>query len=149
MTNIESLKEIVDIATLLILGLMGFIALLLTLERFFVYRGFDIANYTHIKSLEIDLTKNLSVIATIASNAPYVGLLGTVGGIIITFYTLGESGLTESKEIMVGLALALKATALGLVVAIPSMVFYNLLVRKAEVLEMQWQVLQDEPKEDV
>jgi biopolymer transport protein ExbB len=144
MSDISALKEFVDYATLIILGMMGFVALLLTLERLFIFRSFDLKKYTHIKSLEIDLTKNLAVIATIASNAPYVGLLGTVGGIIITFYTLGESGLTESKEIMVGLALALKATALGLVVAIPSMVFYNLLVRKAEVLEMQWQVLQDE-----
>ena len=81
MSDISALKEFVDYATLIILGMMGFVALLLTLERLFIFRSFDLKKYTHIKSLEIDLTKNLAVIATIASNAPYVGLLGTVGGI--------------------------------------------------------------------
>ena len=87
------------------------------------------------------------MIYTIASNAPYVGLLGTVAGIMITFYTIGEAGLTDTREVMVGLALALKATGLGLVVAIPSMIFYNLLARRAEVLLAQWEILHN-PKAD-
>jgi len=145
--EISELKDIVDYGTLAILGVMGFIALLFSLERLFVYRKFDVTRYPSKKRLEIILSKNLTAIATIGSNAPYVGLLGTVGGIMITFYGIGQEGLNETKDIMIGLALALKATALGLVVAIPSMIFYNLLVRKAEVIETEWEIVQEEQDE--
>lgn len=146
--EINQLKELIDYGTLGILGIMGFIALLFSLERIFTYRNLDVSLYGSKKKLEIILSKNLTAIATIGSNAPYVGLLGTVGGIMITFYGIGQDGLSETKDIMIGLALALKATALGLVVAIPSMVFYNLLVRKAEVLETEWEIAQEENGEN-
>ncbi len=146
--EINQLKELIDYGTLGILGVMGFIALLFSLERVFTYRNLDVSLYESKKRLEIILSKNLTAIATIGSNAPYVGLLGTVGGIMITFYGIGQDGLSETKDIMIGLALALKATALGLVVAIPSMVFYNLLVRKAEVLETEWEIAQEENGEN-
>ena len=146
--EINQLKDLIDYGTLGILGVMGFIALLFSLERIFAYRGLDVGRFDSKKRLEIALSKNLTAIATIGSNAPYVGLLGTVGGIMITFYGIGQDGLSETKDIMIGLALALKATALGLVVAIPSMVFYNLLVRKAEVLETEWEIRQEAHGED-
>ena len=69
-----------------------------------------------------------------------IGLLGTVFGIIITFYSMGQSGEIDVKIIMSSLALALKATALGLIIAIPSMFFYNHLVRKIEVLDNLWNI---------
>lgn len=144
--GINELKEIVDYATLGVLGIMGFLALTLSLERIFTYNSIVLKNFDSKKKLELMLSKNLTMIATIGSNAPYVGLLGTVGGIMITFYSIGQDGLANQNEIMMGLALALKATALGLIVAIPSMVFYNLLVRKAENLETQWEILQEEVK---
>ena len=78
--------------------------------------------------------------STIASNAPYVGLLGTVFGIILTFFAIGVNGMTDSGAIMTGLALALKATAFGLLVAIPAIVFHNYLVRKMEVIIMRWEI---------
>lgn len=84
------------------------------------------------------MTNNITIISTFGSNAPYVGLLGTVFGIIITFYSMGHSGNMDIKTIMTSLALALKATAMGLAVAIPSMMFYNHLARKIEVLLAQW-----------
>ena len=146
--EINELKDLIDYGTLGILGIMGFIALLFSLERIFAYRAMDVGSYDSKKRLEIALSKNLTAIATIGSNAPYVGLLGTVGGIMITFYGIGQEGLSETKDIMIGLALALKATALGLVVAIPSMVFYNLLVRKAEVLETEWEIRKEEAGEN-
>ena len=68
---------------------------------------------------------------------------GTVLGIMVTFYTMGQSGFVQTKEIMIGLALALKATAMGLVVAIPASVFYNLLVRKMEVLVAEWESINE------
>lgn len=144
--GINELKEIVDYATLGVLGIMGFLALTLSLERIFTYNSIVLKNFDSKKKLELVLSKNLTMIATIGSNAPYVGLLGTVGGIMITFYSIGQDGLANQNEIMTGLALALKATALGLVVAIPSMVFYNLLVRRAENLETEWEILQEEVK---
>jgi biopolymer transport protein ExbB len=78
------------------------------------------------------------VLASIGSNAPYIGLLGTVLGIMLTFYTVGVEGYVDATRIMVGLALALKATAIGLVVAIPSIVFYNILLRRVKVILLEW-----------
>jgi biopolymer transport protein ExbB len=69
-----------------------------------------------------------------------VGLLGTVLGIMLTFYTMGKEGFMDTSKIMVGLALALKATAVGLLVAIPSVVLYNLLLRRVKVLMMWWEI---------
>ena len=136
----DNIKQFVEYGVFSLLGLMGFIALFLIIERFFRYNSINIENYTSKDELEIELSNNLTLISTIASNAPYIGLLGTVLGIMATFYTLGESGFVETKTVMVGLALALKATALGLVVAILSMIFYNLLVRKVEVLLTRWTI---------
>ena len=99
--------------------------------------------YENKTELEIDLSKNLTLIATIGSNAPYVGLLGTVFGIIMTFVQIGQLGMVDTANIMTGLALALQATAGGLLVAIPSIIFYNLLMRKSEVLIAQWEILQE------
>ena len=85
------------------------------------------------------LTSRLHIIATVGSNAPYIGLLGTVLGIMLTFYTLGN-GFMDTGKIMVGLALALKATAVGLLVAIPSVVLYNFLLRKVKRLLLEWDI---------
>jgi len=86
------------------------------------------------------LTKRLYLIATVGSNAPYVGLLGTVIGIMLTFATIGKKGLVDTGDIMTGLALALKATAIGLTVAIPAIIFYNFLLRAVEELLLQWEI---------
>ena len=82
--------------------------------------------------------KRHATLATIGSNAPYIGLLGTVLGIMITFHTIGTQGYLDATRIMVGLALALKATAFGLLVAIPSIVFYNTLLRRVKVILLEW-----------
>ena len=66
--------------------------------------------------------------------------MGTVLGIMLTFYTMGKTGFMDSGSIMVGLALALKVTAACLLVAIPTIVIHNLLQRKAKVLLMQWEI---------
>jgi len=57
---------------------------------------------------------------------------------MLTFYTIGIEGYVSATRIMVGLALALKATAIGLVVAIPSIVFYNTLLRRVKVILLEW-----------
>ncbi|WP_026943085.1 TonB-system energizer ExbB [Helicobacter rodentium] len=138
-----SLKEIVEYGVIGVLALMSVVALWATLERLLFYKYIKLVLYTNKTELEIDLSKNLTLIATIGSNAPYVGLLGTVFGIIITFVQIGQSGMVDTANIMTGLALALQATAGGLLVAIPSIVFYNLLMRKSEVLIAQWEIMQE------
>ena len=138
--NIELLKEIVDYGIIGILGLMSFLSLWFYIERLFFFRKIDVTSYKDKEKLEIDITNNISIISSFGANAPYIGLLGTVFGIIITFYSMGEGGDIDVKIIMSSLALALKATAMGLVVAIPSMMFYNHLGRKIEVIVAHWEI---------
>ena len=136
----ENYKELLDIIVFSILGIMSITTFAVGFERIFFYKKIDVNSYVSKKELEIDTGNNLTIISTIASNAPYVGLLGTVFGIILTFFAIGVNGMTDSGAIMTGLALALKATAFGLLVAIPAIVFHNYLVRKMEVIIMRWEI---------
>lgn len=142
--NIELLSQIVDYGVLGLLGLMSFLTLFFWIERLLFYRSLKVENYKTQEALELDVTNNLSVISTVGANAPYIGLLGTVLGIIITFYTIGQTANMDVKIIMTSLALALKATAMGLVVAIPAIFFYNHLNRKVDVLLTKWVIHQKE-----
>lgn len=134
------LQGALDYGIIGILVAMSIAAVALAVERWLVYRAIDIRKYTDKRSLELELTQKLHVIATIGSNAPYVGLLGTVLGIMLTFSAMGKQGFMDTGSIMSGLALALKATAVGLLVAIPSVVLYNTLLRRVKVLMMQWEI---------
>ena len=136
--NIELLSQIVDYGVLGLLSFMSFLTLFFWIERLLFYRNVKVSNYNTLEELEIEVTNNLSIISSFGANAPYIGLLGTVLGIIITFYTMGQTGEMDVKNIMSSLALALKATAMGLVVAIPAIFFYNHLNRKVEVLINKW-----------
>jgi biopolymer transport protein ExbB len=138
--NIDILKNLVDYGVLGLLGLMGFVSIWFYIERLIFLSKVDIKSYKHLQKLEIDLTNHTTIISSIAANSVYVGLLGTVFGIIITFYSMGLSGQIDVKIIMSSLALALKATALGLIVAIPAMFFYNHLVRIIEVKLSLWHI---------
>lgn len=139
----ELLRQYLDLGVFTILGLMSFIALALVIERYIHYSRVDVARFAHPESLRIDLNRGLTAIASVASNAPYVGLLGTVFGIMLTFYDIGQASQIDTQSVMVGLSLALKATALGLLVAIPSMIFYNSLTAKAEILMSRWKIVKD------
>ena len=134
MENIETLQHLVDYGVIVLLVIMSFIAVFFFIERIIFYKNIDIKSYKNKKHLDIALTKHLTIIGTIASNSPYIGLLGTVLAIMLTFMTMGNGDI-EAAKIMESLALALKATAVGLVVAIISMVFYNILSRYVEVTE--------------
>jgi len=134
------LKIAIDYGIMGLLMGMSIISLAIAMERFFIYRRLDINDFKDKKSLELEITKRLNLIATIGSNAPYIGLLGTVLGIMLTFQTMGEVGSMDPTQVMSGLALALKATAVGLLVAIPAIVFYNFLLRKAKVIIMKWEI---------
>lgn len=140
----QFLQEYIDYIILGLLAIMSFIMLWLVIERFLFLNKVDVSTYDNVHELDIDLQRHLTTISTIGSNAPYVGLLGTVIGILLTFYELGHSGgEIDAAAIMVHLSLALKATAVGILVAIPSMVFYNGLGRKVEVNRLKWFALNE------
>jgi biopolymer transport protein ExbB len=135
---VELLREYLDLGVFGILGLMSFLMLWFAIERSIYYRKVDLSLFSHPDELNIELTRNLTAISSIGSNAPYVGLLGTVLGILLTFYDLGQGGGIDTNVIMLGLALALKATAMGLLVAIPAILIYNGLLRRVDVLTARW-----------
>ena len=136
--NIELLKNLVDYGVIALLVFMSFISFWFFIERIIFYKNINLEIYKNKKALDIALTKHLTIIGTIASNSPYIGLLGTVLAIMLTFMTMGNGDIDASK-IMSSLALALKATAVGLMVAIASQIFYNILGRFAEVLESKYE----------
>ena len=137
---LEYATDVVDYGIIGILVLMSIISLWLFIERMMFYKTIKLEEYNNRDNLELDLTDNINIISAIGSNAPYVGLLGTVLGIMLTFYTLGDIGAVDAKKIMTGLAMALKATATGLLVAIPSIVFYTILNRKVERILTKYDV---------
>lgn len=134
------LSALVDYGILGLLLLMSIAAFAIAIERYLTYRNISIEKFSDKRLLEFELTKRLHLIATIGSNAPYVGLLGTVLGIMATFYTMGLEGFADTGKIMIGLSMALKATAIGLLVAIPSIVFYNLLLRRIKGIVLDWEM---------
>ncbi len=136
----ESLKFIVDYGIIGLLVIMSVIGVAVAIERRLYYNSLSADSFTDRKALELAVTRKLHILATIASNAPYIGLLGTVLGIMLTFYTMGREGFMDTGKIMVGLALAMKATAVGLLVAIPTITLYNFLVRKAKELIFEWEI---------
>jgi len=142
--DIELVSQIVDYGILGLLAFMSFLTLFFWIERLLFYRGVRVEEYSTQEALELDITNNIGIISSFGANAPYIGLLGTVLSIIVTFYTLGQTGDMDVKNIMTSLALALKATAMGLIVAIPAIFFYNHLNRKVDVLLTKWTIYQKE-----
>ncbi|EAJ5091461.1 TonB-system energizer ExbB, partial [Campylobacter coli] len=133
-------KDYIDLIIFIILGVMAFIAFWCVIERVLFFRKIDFKNYENQEQFDDAISENLTTIYIIYSNAPYIGLLGTVVGIMITFYEMGIAGNIDVKSIVVGLSLALKATALGLLVAIPALMAYNALLRKVSLLSNAYKV---------
>ncbi len=71
------------------------------------------------------LERSLNFLATVGSNAPFIGLLGTVLGIMKAFKDLAANASSGNEAVMTGIAEALVATAIGLLVAIPAVIAYN------------------------
>lgn len=80
------------------------------------------------------LKKGMSILASIGALAPFIGLLGTVAGIIKVFADLKEKGAGDINALAGSIGEALGTTALGLVVAIPAVAFYNVLVNKQDMV---------------
>ncbi|MGE4053769.1 MAG: MotA/TolQ/ExbB proton channel family protein [Vicinamibacterales bacterium] len=79
-----------------------------------------------------DLKKGVASVATIASTAPFIGLLGTVIGVINAFQGIASSGSGGIGAVSAGISEALVKTALGLIVAIPAVWFYNYLTNRID-----------------
>jgi biopolymer transport protein ExbB len=138
--EMDWLSAAIDYGVLGLLLALSIIVVAIAFERVFFFRAIDPKSFASIKVLELQLSRRLFVVASVASNAPYIGLLGTVLGIMLTFYNLGLDPTIDTGKIMIGLALALKATAAGLIVALVSVVIYNTLLRKARVLMLEWEI---------
>lgn len=136
----DALKNAVDYGVIGLLLVLSVWCVAVAVERWLFYRRLDLGQYSSAQMLEIALTRRLVIIGTVAANAPYIGLLGTVLGIMLTFHTMGTSGTMAVNTIMIGLSLALKATAAGLLVAIPCVVMNNVLRRKIAELLTQYKV---------
>lgn len=80
---------------------------------------------TFIQFQQPRLEKSLTFLATVGSNAPYIGLFGTVLGIMKSFYDMANATDAGQQTVMAGISAALIATAAGLLVAIPNIVAYN------------------------
>jgi len=137
----DALNNAVDYGIIGLLLVLSVWSVAIAVERWLYYRRIDLAQFTSQQTLEIALTKRLVVIGTVAANAPYIGLLGTVLGIMLTFHTMGTSGTMAVNTIMIGLSLALKATAVGLLVAIPCVVLNNVLRRRVTELVARYKVM--------
>jgi biopolymer transport protein TolQ len=88
--------------------------------------------------------KNTNVLATIGSVSPYIGLLGTVWGIMQSFIAIGVAKQATLEYVAPSIAEALIATAIALFTAIPAYIFYNYYQNKLEELTEEYQLLTDE-----
>ncbi len=91
-----------------------------------------------------NLQRGLPVLATVGSTAPFVGLFGTVWGIMNAFIEIAQSGNTNLAVVAPGISEALLATGLGLMAAIPAVVFYNKLSADVDRLVSGYEAFADE-----
>ncbi len=102
----------------------------------------DRAVRSYLTRQRLKFEKGLSILATLGANAPFIGLFGTVLGIIRAFAALGDSS-GNASSVMSGISLALIATATGLFVAIPAVVAFNLFSNRLKTLLSQGEALKD------
>ena len=108
------------------------------LER--IQRAMRISAMRNIAKLE----NHLSLLATIGSTSPYIGLFGTVWGIMTSLHALGTADQASIAMVAPGISEALVATALGLFAAIPAVIAYNRYTHAIERLETQYETFQEE-----
>jgi biopolymer transport protein ExbB/TolQ len=80
------------------------------------------------------LERNLAFLGTVGNNAPFVGLFGTVIGIILAFHELSLNTQGGASTVMAGISEALVATAIGLFVAIPAVAAFNIFQRRIKAI---------------
>ena len=88
-----------------------------------------------IREQRLELDQGSAFLGTVGNNAPFVGLLGTVLGVVDAFQELGNTSGAAIGAVMGGISQALIATALGIAVALPAVVAYNLFTKRANDIE--------------
>lgn len=88
-----------------------------------------------IREQRLELDQGSAFLGTVGNNAPFVGLLGTVLGVVDAFQELGNTSGAAIGSVMGGISQALIATALGIAVALPAVVAYNLFTKRANDIE--------------
>ncbi|GBF50890.1 TolQ-like transport protein [Leptospira ryugenii] len=107
-------------------------------------KGLDESLEGQIISEKIEFEKRLPILNTLGNNAPFIGLLGTVLGVIKAFYGLGTLGASGADVVMRSISTALLATAAGLGVAIPVVMANNYFSRKSKVILQNLEILKKE-----
>lgn len=97
-------------------------------------RGLEETFSTFVQFEQPKLEKSLTFLATVGSNAPYIGLFGTVLGIMKSFHDLAHASSAGQQTVMAGISAALIATAAGLLVAIPSILAYNYFQKQVKAI---------------
>lgn len=117
---------------------MSVIAVGVIIERFLAFSAIQ-KNYHSIDyyTLRLSLEARLGILSTFGNNAPFIGLFGTVLGVIQAFHMIGSSNAFDVQPIMQGISEALIATATGLFVAIPCVIAYNYFSRRAKMVLIQ------------
>lgn len=105
-----------------------------------VQRAMRVAKTKEIERLE----KHLPFLATVGSVSPYIGLFGTVWGIMTAFHALGNVQQASIAMVAPGISEALIATAMGLFAAIPAVIAYNRYVNEVERIVNQFDIFEDE-----
>ena len=92
----------------------------------------------------VGLERGLVILEIIVGIAPWLGLVGTIYGLILLFGGMGQTGLNDNATLARGIALALNATLLGLMTAIPSLVAWSLYNKKVETLTVKMETVCEE-----
>ncbi len=92
----------------------------------------------------VRLERGLVVLEIIVGIAPLLGLVGTIVGMMTAFKELGPGGVTEAAKLAHGIATILQATLIGLLIAIPSLIFWSYYSKKVEILAVELETLCDE-----
>lgn len=87
--------------------------------------------------LSVQLNSGMTLLANVTNAAPLLGLLGTVWGVMLAFFAMAESGSADIAELAPGISSALLTTVVGLLVAIPSTIAYNILQARIDAATVQ------------
>lgn len=92
----------------------------------------------------VKLERGLVVLEIIVGIAPLLGLVGTILGMMTTFENVGQMGLNDASRLASGIALILKATLIGLLIAIPALISWSYYTKKVEMLAVEMETVCDE-----
>jgi biopolymer transport protein ExbB len=92
----------------------------------------------------VRLERGLVVLEIIVGIAPLLGLVGTILGMISVFGDVGKAGLNDAAKLAQGISLILRATLFGLMIAIPSLIFWSYYTKKVETIAVEMETVCDE-----